>query len=83
MRWLELTRLKSDIHPYFFLILWVLLILILYFSINWKNITYCIEVYKILLRYPKTLLLLVLPSLVISLIAAMRFIKSHVLRKSQ
>lgn len=74
-------RLKPPSSAYFFLAVWVLLILILYFSINLKNIVYCVEVYHVLLRYPKTLLLLLVPSLVVGLVAVMHLIKSRALRR--
>jgi len=76
-----MISLKSQSLMYFFLALWVFLILILYFSINWKNVVYCVEVYCALLRYPKTLLLLLISSLVVSLVAVMHLIKSHALKR--
>jgi len=67
----------------FFLVLWVFLTLILYILINWRNVVFCIKVYQILLLYPKTILLLIAPSLIVSLIALIRLVASRLLRRAK
>jgi hypothetical protein len=61
--------------------LWIFSILFLYFSVNRENVITCIEVYSFLPRYGGTMLLLVIPSILVSLIAAVRLIKSYASRR--
>ena len=80
----KMFRLKSESFTYFFIALWIISILILYFSINWKNIIYCVEIYRVLFKYPKTLLLLIAPSLTIILLAVIvYFVNFQTSRRSR